>query len=116
MNKLKHVKEIGKKMKKSTADGWVDKYQKKNKKAAFGWLYGSDVLQALIDEGGSDGIWFFKGINDAGEERLVLYPADSEGNILNNKVKSLGAMGSDDDDGAVDSGTECPENCPGGLG
>lgn len=113
MNKMKDVKHIGKKMKKSDADKWVKKYQKKHDDGTHGWLYGSDILQALIDEEGSDGIWFFKGINDDGEERLVLYPADKDGNILKKGFKSLGAKGNaGDDDTAADDGDPCPHNCP----
>lgn len=116
MNKLKDVKKIGKKMKKNTADKWVKKYQKAHEKGTHGWLYGSDILRALLDKDGADGIWFFKAINDRGEERLVLYPADKEGNILNKKIKSLGAKANDDEDDAADEGDTCPPTCPGGFG
>jgi len=52
-----------------------------------------------------------KGINDEGEERLALYPADHEGNILETEIKSLGAMGGGG--GAADDGAECSPDCPG---
>lgn len=113
MNHLKHVKEIGKKMDKAKVDKWVKKYKKENPNETFGWLYGCDVLNDLLNEHGCEGIWFFKGINDEGQERLVLYPADHEGNILDDKIKSLGAMGGKN--GAADDGKSCPDDCPGGF-
>ncbi len=114
MNHLKHVKEIGNRMSKNKADKWVKKYKKDNPNNTFGWLYGSDILHSLLKEDGCDGIWFFKGTTDEGEERLVLYPADHEGNILDKKIKSLGAKSADgdDDDGAADNGKQCPPHCP----
>ena len=113
MNHLTHVKEIGKTMKWKDADDWVERYKEKNPDATFGWLYGCDILEKLLHYDDSCGIWFFKGLNDDGEERLVMYAADKEGNILN-KVKSLGAMAGDGDGGGppADSGMECPPHCP----
>ena len=107
----KDVKKIGHLMNKEKVTKWVKKYQKENPNEVHGWLYGCDVLEELLNADGSCGIWFFKGINDEGQERLVLYPADSEGNILGNQIKSLGAA-ANGGGLAGDDGEECPPNCP----
>lgn len=102
------VKKIGKKMNDSQAKEWVENYQKKNPKATFGWLYGDDILQTLMKEKGCDGIWFFKGLDEKGEEKLVLFPADSEGNILGDELGSKDGGGSS----SANSGQPCPPYCP----
>ena len=123
--KKKDVCKVGKNISKSEAKKWVKHYQKANPDAqTHGWLYGKDILEKLCSYEGAEGIWFFKGINDCGTECLVLYPADAEGNILNNKekaaMKSLGAAAStlrDDDDPSdlpADNGETCPPFCPKG--
>ncbi|WP_436514467.1 hypothetical protein [Ekhidna sp. To15] len=114
------VKRIGKKMGKSKAKHWVKKYQKANPKETHGWLFGDDILKTLLKYEGCEGIWFFKGINDDGEEKLVMFPADEEGNILNKKIKSLGAAaamkdGDGIDDDPADDSRNCPPWCPQGL-
>ncbi|SNS45929.1 hypothetical protein SAMN05421640_0236 [Ekhidna lutea] len=114
----KDVRKIGKKMDKSKARKWVKDYQKKNPNGTHGWLYGSDILEALQNYDGCEGIWFFKGINDDGEERLVLFPADADGNILDKKMKSLGAaanLKNPGDDDPADDGDTCPPWCPNGV-
>lgn len=117
----KDVKKIGKKMDKSKAKKWVKKYQKDNPEETFGWLFGDDIIKQLLKYDGCDGIWFFKGTNEDGEERLVMFPADEDGNILDKKMKSLGAAAakSNGDGGSDDPANEsdmCPPNCPSGLG
>ncbi|MEP5611081.1 MAG: hypothetical protein ABJP45_02470 [Cyclobacteriaceae bacterium] len=116
MNQLKDVKKIGKQMDKDKVDKWVKKYQKNNPDGAFGWLYGCDILETLLKYENSCGIWFFKGINDDGKERLVLYAADKDGNILDDKMKSLGAMsgGNSKNPPPADDGESCPPYCPSG--
>ncbi|MEO9482892.1 MAG: hypothetical protein ABJG47_05575 [Ekhidna sp.] len=115
------VKHIGKKMKKSTAKDWVTKYQKKNPKAELnGYLFGKDILEKLCNYPGSEGLWIFKGINDDNKECFVLFPADENGNILNKRIKSLGAAaaknnGDDDDDEPANDGQGCPPYCPDGM-
>ena len=114
----KDVKKIGKTMDKSKAKKWVKDYQKANPKAALnGYLYGKDILEKLCSYPESEGIWIFKGLNDNNEECLVLFPADSDGNILDKKVKSLGAAGLKDPgvDDPADNGQKCPPECPGGI-
>ena len=78
----KKVREIGSNMKKDEAKKWIKKYQKKNKDKVHGWLYGMDILQKLEKYEGAEGIWFFKGIADDDSERLVMFAADKDGNIL----------------------------------
>ena len=114
-----NIRKIGKKMQQSKAKKWVKRYQKENPDAAVkGWLFGDDVIEALINNKGCEGIWFFKGINDDGEEKLVMFPADEDGNILQRKLRSLGAAaanlknGDDDDDNAADDSRNCPPFCP----
>ncbi|WP_420317235.1 hypothetical protein [Ekhidna sp.] len=111
-----NVRKIGKKMKSSQAKKWVKRYQKENPDAEVnGWLFGDDIIEAILKYKGCEGIWFFKGINDNGEEKLVMYPADADGNIL--------ASGENDDaskmallnDGGIEPANEsrmCPPMCP----
>ncbi len=102
-------------MDREEVDRWVERYKEKHPDGVWGWLYGCDILETLLKYDGSCGIWFFKGINDEGKERLVMYPADHEGNILHNKMKSLGAMVGGKDDDPADDSEECPPDCPGGF-
>lgn len=115
----KDVRKIGKKMDKSKAKKWVKNYQKKYPQkeypnVTYGWLYGDDILETLMKYDGCEGIWFFKGLNDDGEERLVMFPADANGNILDKKMKSLGAAQFKDPGGyePADDGQGCPPFCP----
>ena len=109
-----NVKKIGKKMAKNEARKWVKQYKNNHPLAenpTYGWLYGADILRTLLDYDGAGGIWFYKGIADDGSERLVLFPADADGNILDKGMKSLGAAVKDDDEPA-DDGNICPPYCP----
>ncbi len=105
-------------MDKSKARTWVKKYQDKNPKSTHGWLFGRDIIETLCNYDSLEGIWFFKGINDDGQEKLVMFPADKEGNILNNKFRSLGAAAREGgfDDDPVDDAENCPPWCPEGFG
>lgn len=113
--KKKDVRKIGKTMDKSKAKKWVKKYQKENPNATFGWLFGDDVIDKLVHYEGCEGIWFFKALNDDGEEKLVMFPADKDGNVLDKKMKSLGAAAGNLRDGEFDPADfseVCPPNCP----
>ena len=116
----KDVKKIGSTMDKTKAKKWVKDYQKANPNAELnGYLFGRDVLEKLCNYPGSDGIWVFKGLNDDNQECFVLFPADSDGNILDKKMKSLGAaakINTRDEDDPANSGLPCPDHCPNGLG
>ena len=121
--KEKDVRKIGKTMDKSKAKKWVKNYKKKyphkeNPNVTYGWLFGDDIIEKLLKYDGCEGIWFFKGINDEGEERLVMFPADADGNVLDRKMKSLGAAAinlRDDEFDPADDSERCPPNCPNGL-
>lgn len=115
--KEKDVRKIGKTMDKSKAKKWVKKYQKENPNSTHGWLFGDDVIEKLVRYEGCEGIWFFKAINDEGEEKLVMFPADADGNILDRKMKSLGAAVSlrDPGDDPADFSETCPPKCPEGI-
>ncbi|MEQ9466864.1 MAG: hypothetical protein RLN88_05595 [Ekhidna sp.] len=114
--KKEDVRKIGKKMDKSKAKQWVKKYQKENPNATRGWLFGDDIINTLLSYDGCEGIWFFKGINEDGEERLILFPADTDGNVLDKSMKSLGAAaarnGVPGGDDPADDGYGCPPMCP----
>lgn len=104
----KPIREIGSPMGKTKADEWVEAYQKQNPKAAVkGWLYGKDILETLGNYSGSEGIWFFKGLDEKGDEKLVMYPADKDGNILGGAENTEGGGNEPADDG-----TSCPPACP----
>jgi len=118
----KDVRKIGKKMDKSEARKWVKNYKKKYPEdkypdVKYGWLFGSDILETMEKYDGCEGLWFFKGLNDEGEEKLVIFPADADGNILDNKMKSVGAAaklnGGDFD--PANASDPCPPDCPDGL-
>lgn len=111
-----NVKQIGAKMSKTRANQWVKKYQQENPDAALnGVLFGKDILEALCNYQGSEGLWIFKGLNDKNEECFVLFAADADGNILNRAtMKSPGAAANaaNVDDDAANSGQPCPPACP----
>lgn len=115
-----NVRKIGKTMNKSEAKKWVKNYKKKypqkeNPDVTYGWLFGDDIIETLMKYDGCEGIWFFKGLNDDGEERLVMFPADADGNVLDKKMKSLGAAAAnlrDDGDDPADDSKMCPPMCP----
>ena len=108
-------------MGKSEAKKWVKKYKDANPKGTHGWLFGRDIIETLCKYPSLEGIWFFKAINDDGDEKLVMFPADKKGNILDSKIKSLGAAArsngdEDPSDLPADDGQMCPPWCPEGLG
>ena len=108
-----NVRKIGKNMGKSEAKKWIKRYQKENPNEVRGWLFGDDIIEKLISYDGCEGIWFFKGINDDGEERLVMFPADEDGNILDKKMKSIGAAAAArDPEDPADESEMCPPLCP----
>lgn len=113
----KDVRHIGKKMNKGTAKKWVKDYQKQNPDAAVrGWLYGTDILETLCNYDDAEGIWFFKGLDETGAEKLVMFPADKDGNILDkSNIKSLGAAATVGLDDPANAGLPCPPECPTGL-
>lgn len=109
------VRSIGKRMGKSDAKKWVKKYQKENPDGVHGWLFGHEMIEKYLKTKGCEGIWFFKGINDDGEERLVMFPADEDGDIFKKKVRSLGAASAnfdEDEDDPTDFAQPCPPHCP----
>ena len=113
----KPVREIGTKMGKDDAKKWVRQYKKNHplsEDPTYGWLYGADILEALLDYDGADGIWFYKAIADDGSERLVLFPADVDGKILDKSMSSLGAAAAKapPGDDPADGGQICPPDCP----
>jgi len=109
----KNIKNIGSAMPQAEAREWIAKYQKQNPDGLHGNLFGADILEKMLADKGCEGIWFFKGINDQGEETLVLLPADNEGNILKNPARQ--ESGEDDSfTGGADSGQACPPDCPNG--
>ena len=99
------VRKIGKSMDRAKADKWVEDFQKKNPDGIHGWLYGVDILHKLMVYEGSEGIWFFKGLNDEGSEQLVMYAADKEGNFLSLEEDGGGPPPADDSE-------PCPPVCP----
>lgn len=112
----KQIRKIGKPMDKKVARNWVMQYGKENPADTRGYLYGRDLLEAMLANSDVEGIWYFKGLNDSGEERLVLFPADKDGNILSNenRFKSLGAASAEIIE-AGDNCDVCPPSCPTGL-
>ena len=61
---------------------------------------------------------FLRGLDEEGNEKLVMFPADEKGNILDRKMKSLGAAANSNlkdigrDDDPANSAEPCPPNCP----
>lgn len=110
------VRGIGKKMGKNEAKKWVRRWKKEHGDTATrGWLYGDEIIKEMLSYEGCEGIWFFKGIADDNSERLVMFPADEDGNILDRGIRSLGAAARDDFDSPADGGSSCPPDCPDGL-
>lgn len=111
MSEIKNVSDIGKPMSKAEADKWVGTYEKYHKTSTRGFLYGEKILKQLLASEDAEGIWFFKGYDDKGDEKLVLYAADKEGNILSeDNSKSMAKSGSNLS--PVDASDSCPPKCP----
>jgi hypothetical protein len=108
------VRKIGHRMPKGEMKKWANNYKAKYPTSTHGFLYGADILTEMLADKKCAGIWFFKGLDEKGNEKLILYKADNEGNILNG-MKSLGAaaMQNGNDDPA-DNGETCPPRCPQG--
>ena len=111
----KPVKEVGKNITEDEASEWVQKYQEKHpisEGPTWGWLYGRDILEKLLEEKDVEGIWFYKALKD-GEERLVLYPADEKGNKMGLKMSKIGAAAKESrGHEPADDGQACPPICP----
>lgn len=121
---------VGKKVGKKEAEGWIDNYDKKHRhdknhdtKSIF---YGRDALLKLLAADGSTGITFFLALKPDEETKkdrvqLVLVPTTEDGKLIwddnaaaKSDASSLAAATSlkDETSGPVDNGTACPPYCP----
>lgn len=69
------------------------------------FFFGKTLLQRLLDEPNAEGIRIHLGEDEQGTQKLVLFPADSNG--LNIYVKNDEGI-----DSALDMGLPCPPYCP----
>src|SRR6188768_3195989 len=120
---------VGKKVSKTDAQDWIDKYDKHHRhdkdhdtKSIF---YGRDALLKLLAAEESTGITFFLALRpdeDTGKDRvqLVLFPTREDGSIIEDanaaaksSASSLVSTASvkDDTSGPVDNGLPCPPAC-----
>jgi hypothetical protein len=117
---MEKVSDIGAPMPRQEALQWIDRYQNEHgKDVKRGFLLGSKIILEALNQPGAEGIWFFKGINNENEEKLIILPADAEGNFLqgaSQNKESRSANGPDDDGFSADASQDCPTNCPKGLG
>lgn len=110
----KRINEIGSEIEQNQGIDWTNRYEELNPNKVRGFLFGDEILTKLINTKGSEGIWFYLGLNEENEERLVLYSADKGGRILNAKVSTATEANSDGIIGEdpVDDGQGCPPYCP----
>lgn len=112
----KPVCKIGKRINEPDADKWVDAYKRKHPKGPWGFLFGKELLENMLNDDDCDGLWFFLGQDDDATEphkktRMVIYKADADGKIMKKSgMGSLGAKEKEDDPG--DEGSVCPPECP----
>ena len=118
---------VGKKVGKTEAEGWIEKYDKHHRhdknhdtKSIF---YGRDALLKLLAADGSTGITFFLALKPDEETKkdrvqLVLVPTREDGShIWDENVTAARAADAsaaslkDDTSGPVDSGLTCPPAC-----
>lgn len=113
---------VGKKVGKKEAEGWIDKYDKTHrhdKDDTRSVFYGRDALLRLLAADGSTGITFFLALKPDEETKkdrvqLVLVPTKEDGTLIwddNTAAKSAAAAKDDDSSGPVDSGVTCPPYC-----
>ncbi|MEM6831043.1 MAG: hypothetical protein AAF551_11065, partial [Bacteroidota bacterium] len=105
---------IGANLDQEVAQRWINAYQTQHPDALHAYLFGEDILTDLMSKDGAAGLWIMKGLTKLKEERLVLYPANEEGEIWGNQsIDGRTNTGST----TVDSGQMCPPHCPeSGLG
>ena len=102
------VASIGAHLDREAAVRWTERFQTTYPNEVRAYLFGKDRLQELINRDGAKGIWFFRGLNESSEQKLVLYPADEVGKFLLTNP----ARGRTEEDAPLDDGVSCPPQCP----
>ena len=108
---LREVASIGTHLDRETAVRWTERFQTTYPNEVRAYLFGKDRLQELLNRNGAKGIWFFRGLNENSEQKLVLYPAADAGKFLITNP----ARGRTEEDAPIDFSDECPPVCPGTL-
>ncbi|HEU4537883.1 MAG TPA: hypothetical protein VFS00_27375 [Polyangiaceae bacterium] len=95
------------------AQRWVDAYRTRHPTGLHSVFYGRDVLEALLDRPGCEGVSIERALDDEGREALVLLPRGRDGGAL--PRDAAGGGRGEGEAGApytVDSGVTCPPTCP----
>ena len=91
-----------------TAKKWTANYRAKNPNGVKAHFYGSDLFNHLLSLPDAVGIRIYNGLDDEGNQRLVLVAAkENENNILSNESGTESHHEYVWDDSRV-----CPPNCP----
>ena len=108
----KNVNEIGGILDRDEAKDWINRFQEQNPDKVRAFLFGKEILNDLLATEGAEGIWFYLALDEANEEKMVLYSADSNGQLWG--LTASGAARTEDGGSSdpADDGQGCPPFCP----
>jgi hypothetical protein len=90
----------------------ISAWQNEEPEAIRSWLYGREVIDAVLAVPGCAGIRVFNGINDKGVHALVFTAVDAAGgNILQYKINTPDGLQVVNAP-LADAGLPCPASCP----
>lgn len=92
------------------AKTWTANYRSKNPDQLKGHYFGFEIIQRLLNETNCSGIRIYYGIDETGQQKLLLVGVDADGNDL------LPSLEQELDNGGnivVDYSYPCPDYCPG---
>lgn len=102
----KPVRSIGGYIPEEQGKAWVKAYVKQNPDSLKANLFGRELLEEMLSDQSVEGLWFYRALDEKGNEQLLIYKADSEGNIIYNSQKEDGG------DGPGEISSACPPHCP----
>jgi hypothetical protein len=94
----KAVAEIGTRISRETAETLIGSASQQQEQKIY--IYGKTMLQEILNVDGTEGILIFNGMDETGQTKLILRPADSSGEAVANSE-------------SYDDGRICPPSCSG---
>jgi hypothetical protein len=83
----------------ATAKTWTASYRKQMASNGIkGHFFGKDILQAILDQSGAEGIRMYYGIDDNNQQVMILVAADANEDDMVTGI-------------IADKGTPCPPRC-----